>query len=90
MLEVKDVRGCTPLHWAARLGNTEVIKLLLAAGADPNSKDHAQATPLRYAMVSPIPCRLNCIKSMLSQHPDPASRGTQLKKHALFTYCGAV
>ena len=79
MLEVKDARGCTPLHWAARLGNTEIITVLLAAGADPSAQDHALATPLHYAVVSPTPCRLKCIKSMLSQHPDPASRGTQLK-----------
>ena len=74
VLAFKDARGCTPLHWAARLGNTEVIKLLLAAGADPNSKDRAEATPLHYAMVSPTPYRLKCIKSMLAWHPDPASR----------------
>ncbi len=31
--------GWTPLHWAARKGQTESIKALVAAGANINVKD---------------------------------------------------
>ena len=30
-----DIDGWTPLHWAARRGNTRALRLLLAHGADP-------------------------------------------------------
>jgi ankyrin repeat protein len=40
----------TPLHAAVvRKGNVEVVKLLLAAGGDPNRKNHEGKTPLDYA-----------------------------------------
>lgn len=34
-----DTLGRTPLHYAAQGGNTEIITLLLNAGADPDIKD---------------------------------------------------
>lgn len=71
LLECKDARGCTPLHWAAKLGNVEAIALLLNAGADPNARDHAQASPLHYAVVSPTAYRPKCITAMLAA-PQPA------------------
>ncbi len=37
------------LHCAAERGKLEVVKLLLARGADPNQKDEDWATPLFYA-----------------------------------------
>lgn len=42
--------GDTPLHLAAAGCRVEIIRLLLAAGADPNSNlNHRQSTPLHYA-----------------------------------------
>jgi len=42
--------GDTPLHLAAAGYRVEIIRLLLAAGADPNSrKNHRQSGPLHYA-----------------------------------------
>jgi len=32
-------RGATPLHWAAHKGHTEVVRLLIAAGADVNKEN---------------------------------------------------
>lgn len=41
-----DVRGMTPLMWAATEGNHEVLTLLLQFGADPNIADEDGDTPL--------------------------------------------
>lgn len=39
-------RDYTPLHWAARLGHSELVKLLLEKGADPNAVSKSGETPL--------------------------------------------
>ena len=39
----------TPLHWAAVLGHTHIVNLLLDAGANVTSSDANGATPLHYA-----------------------------------------
>ena len=44
-----DEWGETPLHAAARKGNTKMIQLLVAAGADVNAKDQDDKTPLYIA-----------------------------------------
>ncbi len=41
--------GRTLLHWAARMGHTEVTKILLKAGAELNAKDEDGDTPLHGA-----------------------------------------
>jgi len=46
----KDRRGRTPLHYAAREGNLEAVRLLLEHKADPNAKDRRGRTPLHYAV----------------------------------------
>ena len=38
-LNTIDVDNCTPLMWAARKGNGEIVGLLLKAGADPSIKN---------------------------------------------------
>ena len=46
----KDNSGYTALHYAARAGNNDVLKILLSHGADPNSLTSAGgATPLHRA-----------------------------------------
>ena len=47
-------RRYTPLHEAARTGNTVVIKLLLAAGAELHARNGTGATPLHWAATSAI------------------------------------
>jgi hypothetical protein len=43
--------GDTPLHLAAAGYRVEIVRLLLAAGADPNScQNHRQSSPLHYAV----------------------------------------
>ena len=43
--------GITPLMMAALRGNLEVVKVLLAAGADVNMKDHKGKTAVDYALL---------------------------------------
>jgi ankyrin repeat protein len=45
----RDICGRAPLHYAAREGRVEVIKLLLERGAYPNAWDNCDKTPLHYA-----------------------------------------
>lgn len=44
-----DPDGSTALHWAARLGDTETLSLLLDAGADPGVATRYGVTPLALA-----------------------------------------
>jgi len=44
--QAKDEHGGTPLHWAAALGRLEMVKLLVASGADVNAPDDHGYTPL--------------------------------------------
>ncbi|KAF1785171.1 Ankyrin repeat-containing domain [Phytophthora cactorum] len=45
----QDVRGRSPLHWAAKLNKLEVVRSLLRANADPNLADGEFMTPLMCA-----------------------------------------
>ncbi|KAJ5986972.1 ankyrin [Penicillium sp. IBT 35674x] len=42
-------RGRTALSYAAEQGHVKIVRLLLEAGADPNSQDQLQRTPLHWA-----------------------------------------
>jgi ankyrin repeat protein len=44
-----DEYGNTPLHYACRMGNVEIVKLLLKQGSDVNVKNEFGSTPLFYA-----------------------------------------
>jgi len=46
---VKDTEGRTALHYAAFNGNVDIVKSLLASGADVNAKDNNETTPLHSA-----------------------------------------
>jgi ankyrin repeat protein len=47
-VKAKNKRGQTPLHFAAYRGDLGVVKKLLAHGADINSPDEDNYTPLNY------------------------------------------
>ena len=44
--------GETPLHWAARFGQSQVAELLIAEGADVNAKNVVGQTPLHWAAMA--------------------------------------
>ena len=48
-VNLKDVSGDTPLHWAAYNGHVEIARLLLQNGADVNAINNVGSTPLHYA-----------------------------------------
>lgn len=51
-----DVDGMTPLHWAAHWDELEVVKLLLAAGANAKAANRYGVTPLHEAsLVADVP-----------------------------------
>ncbi len=45
-----DPYQVTPLHYAAAKENTDIITILLTAGANPNAQDSWQCTPLMWAI----------------------------------------
>lgn len=51
IIDVKDVNGSTPLHLASISGSNEIIRMVLAAGAEVNAKDSTGMTPLHWASV---------------------------------------
>lgn len=48
LVNVRDLNGWTPLHEAVRLGNVEIVRLLLDRGADANARTAEGASPLYY------------------------------------------
>ncbi len=48
-VDERDSDGMTALHWAVLAHHPEVVKALLAAGANANAVDHFGYTPLLYA-----------------------------------------
>ena len=53
--EVSDAEGSKPLHLAVKLNLKGMVELLLAAGADVDSKNNWGRTPLHEAVVSNLP-----------------------------------
>src|SRR5689334_20291969 len=51
-INLKDSRGDTPLMYAAAAGSEAMMRLLLDAGADVNTKNSFEATPLMWAITS--------------------------------------
>ena len=45
---VKWKRGFTALHWAEKIGRSDIVSFLLRCGADPNAKDDDGLMPKDY------------------------------------------
>ena len=61
----------TPLHKAVSRGHTDVVKLLLDAGADPNKAINFGHTPLTLAVVNG---NVDIVKILLDKGADPNTR----------------
>jgi len=48
-LDCADSTGWTALHWAARNGRSDIIKMLIERGANIDAVDCANCSPLMYA-----------------------------------------
>ncbi|MBN2768915.1 MAG: ankyrin repeat domain-containing protein [Campylobacterales bacterium] len=50
LIEQKSNAGITPLHIAVKLRRMDIVKILLAKGADVDAQDNNGLTPLHYAI----------------------------------------
>lgn len=65
--DVRDENGMTPLMFAAAMGHTECVEMLLGAGADVNARDHVGMSPLLYAALEG---RMDALKLLLAKGAD--------------------
>ena len=65
----KDDRNCTPLHYAADVGNSEIFNLLIANGADLSAKDIDGDTPMHWAALGR---NSEIVKLLLEKGADPS------------------
>ena len=70
-----------PLHDAASADQVDIVKLLLARGADVDARDAAGRTPLR--AVSPFANRVEVIKVLLEAGADPSAQDGDQEETAL-------
>ena len=66
-----DMQGYTPLHWAARRGDFEMVSLLLQEGADPNIPGNRGVYALHFASKRKS---VRCIDQMLRYRTDVNAR----------------
>jgi ankyrin repeat protein len=45
-VEARNINGSTPLHYAARYGRVEIVRLLCNRGADADARNYAGLRPL--------------------------------------------
>ena len=62
---VPDSFGRSPLHWAVIMGNSTAIEILLEHGANANSVDKEQMTPLHDAYLAPVSSQAQCGQILL-------------------------
>jgi hypothetical protein len=75
-VEAKDNAKGTPVLWAARGGRTEIVKILLERGANPNVVEHGNnnMTPLIWAAALD---NLECVRMLLEHGADVNAFTTQ-------------
>jgi ankyrin repeat protein len=67
-----DLNFATPLHYACRRNNSEIIRLLMAAGAKTDVKNKSGTFPIREALsFSFSPKQLEAIKTMVAAGANP-------------------
>lgn len=66
-----DSDGSTPLHFAAKGGSAEVVRLLLDAGADVNATNNKSESPLYNAVGNTTQAALEIQRVLLEYGADP-------------------
>ena len=51
-VNAQDTAGMTPLHWAAGVGSTDTVQVLIKNKANINARDNEGCTPLHFAAAS--------------------------------------
>jgi len=67
----QDARGNTPLHFAARVGDEDVVRMLLEKKGDPNAKNMGGITPLHQATETD---RIEVARMLLAKDADPNAK----------------
>ena len=75
-VEARDNANGTPILWAARGGHTEIVKMLLEHGANPNVVEHGNGnvTPLIWAASLD---NIECVQMLLDHGADVNASTTQ-------------
>ena len=68
----KDAQGRTPLHFASAIGNMEIVRYLIAGGADVRATDPDGFTPLHWAAYEG---KADAAKALIAAGADPNARG---------------
>ena len=77
-MNTPDVDGMTPLHWAAHWDELELVKTLLAAGANAKAENRYGVTPLHEAsLVANVPDDGTLVESGRE-----SQRGVRLRRNA--------
>ncbi|KAH7149027.1 ankyrin repeat-containing domain protein [Dactylonectria estremocensis] len=86
-VDVPDVSGKTPLWWAADGGHSEIIKALIAAGANPNHDDTTYGLkPLHLVARSN---HYKAAKVLLEAGVDPKAKKTRANPRTSVFACGS-
>ena len=75
-VNVKNKNGWTPLHYAVRNRNLNIVKLLIENGADVNLINDQDETPLHQAVLSE---NYNMVKLLIKHGADPFIKNNRSK-----------
>ena len=83
-LNIRTASGSTPLHLAASTQRQVLLKVLLAAGSDPNATSRSNSTPLHFAASVG---RADGVEALLEAGADPHVRLLNIESTAI--HCAA-
>jgi serine/threonine-protein phosphatase 6 regulatory ankyrin repeat subunit B len=87
-IDESDAEGKTPLLHVARLGLTDVLKLLVARGASPHTPDHFGETPLIHAVLNGRDETATCLLELRAEVSVIDRNGQGLLTMAVNHNCG--
>jgi len=70
-IDLQDVHGNTPLHYACMEGNIKMLKLLLKYHANIEKQNNKKATPLHAAAAK---SQIECVKHLIKERADVNAR----------------